>query len=80
MLITPDPKQYTKADIRDLNNDPIIRWQHKNYLFIGPFMAFVVPTLVAGIFWGDYLGGYFCQFNAHNKAGHWKHTSCEIDR
>jgi len=59
MLIKPDPKQFTKSDIRDLNADPIVRWQHTYYLFIGPFMAFVLPTLVAGIFWGDWLGGYF---------------------
>ena len=59
MLITPDPKQFTKGDIRDLNADPIVRWQHTYYLFIGPFMALVLPTLIAGIFWGDWLGGYF---------------------
>jgi len=59
MLISPDPKQFTKSDIRDLNADPIVRWQHTYYLFIGPFMAFVFPTLVAGLLWNDWYGGYF---------------------
>jgi stearoyl-CoA desaturase (delta-9 desaturase) len=59
MMIKPDPKNHAKADIRDLNADPIIRWQHQYYLFIGPFMAFVLPTLVAGLGWGDWVGGYF---------------------
>ena len=59
MLIKPDPANYVKSDIRDLNADPLIRFQHKYYLFVGPFMAFVFPTLVAGLGWGDWLGGYF---------------------
>jgi len=59
MLLKPDPVHSKKADIRDLNADPIIRWQHKYYLIIAPFMAFVFPTLVAGLGWGDWMGGYF---------------------
>jgi len=35
----------------------MIRWQHRNYLWFGPFVAFVVPTLVAGLGWGDWMGG-----------------------
>jgi len=59
MLIKPDPRHHTKADIRDLTSDPVIRFQHKYYLVVGPFMAFVLPTLVAGLLWGDWMGGYF---------------------
>jgi stearoyl-CoA desaturase (delta-9 desaturase) len=58
MLIKPDPKHFTKSDIRDLNADPIVRLQHKFYLFVGPFMALVLPTLVCGLGWGDWTGGY----------------------
>jgi hypothetical protein len=57
MLIKPDPANHAKSDIRDLNADPIIRFQHTYYLFVGPFMAFVFPTLVAGLGWGDWMGG-----------------------
>jgi len=59
MLIKPDPANHAKADIKDLDNDPLIRFQHKYYLYVGPFCALVFPTLVAGLGWGDWLGGYF---------------------
>lgn len=59
MLLKPDPKHYVKADIKDLDADPLIRFQHKWYLFVGPFCAFIFPTLVAGLGWGDWMGGYF---------------------
>ena len=36
-----------------------MRWQHKYYLPIALFMTFVVPTVVAGLGWGDWWGGYF---------------------
>lgn len=47
------------ADISDLLKDDIIMWQHKNYVTLATFMAFVFPTLVAGLGWGDWRGGYF---------------------
>jgi len=59
MLIKPDPKHFVKADIRDLNADPMVRLQHQHYLYVGTFMSFVVPTLIAGFGWGDWAGGYF---------------------
>jgi len=59
MLHKPDPKNKVKSDIRDLQADPMINFQHKHYAWFGPLMAFIFPTLVAGLFWGDYLGGYF---------------------
>ena len=34
-------------------------WQHKWYFPLALLMAVVVPTLVAGLGWGDYSGGYF---------------------
>ena len=59
MFFKPDPQHATKSDIRDLNADPIIRWQHTYYLFIGPAMAFLFPMLVAGLCWNDWVGGFF---------------------
>jgi len=37
----------------------MINFQHKHYAWFGPFMAFLFPTLVAGLLWGDWMGGYF---------------------
>jgi stearoyl-CoA desaturase (delta-9 desaturase) len=59
MLVKQDKDKIGKVDISDLNADPWIRWQHRWYLPLATFMAFVVPTLVAGLGWGDYYGGYF---------------------
>ncbi|KAJ3238386.1 hypothetical protein HDU78_003569 [Chytriomyces hyalinus] len=52
-------KKTATVDISDFNSDPWIRFQHKYYLFLAVFMAFVVPTLVAGLGWGDWAGGFF---------------------
>jgi len=57
MMVHPKPELKIKADLKDLNDHAMIRWQHKNYLWFGPFCAFVIPTVVAGLGWGDWLGG-----------------------
>jgi len=59
MLMKPDRKYKVKADIRDLQADPWINFQHTHYAWLGPFIAFVLPTLICGLGWGDYRGGYF---------------------
>jgi hypothetical protein len=43
----------------DLVADPIIRLQHKYYIFLAPIMGVGVPTLICGLLWGDWFGGYF---------------------
>ncbi|ODQ83114.1 hypothetical protein BABINDRAFT_159571 [Babjeviella inositovora NRRL Y-12698] len=57
MLQKPNPKYKARADISDLADDWIVRVQHRHYLTIMFFMAFILPTIVAGYFWGDYWGG-----------------------
>jgi stearoyl-CoA desaturase (delta-9 desaturase) len=47
------------ADVTDLTHDKTIQWQHRHYLSLALFMAFIFPTLVCGLGWGDYRGGYF---------------------
>jgi len=47
------------ADITDLSRDPSVQWQHRNYLSLAFLMSFVLPTLICGLGWGDYRGGYF---------------------
>jgi len=60
MLVKQDKDKIGKpTDVDDLYEDPWIQWQHRNYLPIALFCAFIFPTLVAGIFWNDYAGGYF---------------------
>jgi len=53
-----NPKRIGRTDISDLNEDPVVVWQHKNYLAVVIFMGLIFPSLVAGLGWGDYLGGF----------------------
>jgi len=59
MLFKQDPAKLGAAGIQDLLADPIIRWQHKHYPYIAMYMAFILPTCVAGFGWGDWRGGFF---------------------
>lgn len=47
-----------KSDIRDLESDPIMRFQDNYYPLLSLFQGLLLPTLVAGIYWGDWLGGF----------------------
>ncbi|CAE7267439.1 unnamed protein product [Symbiodinium sp. KB8] len=59
MLVRKERSKVGPADIKDLENDAWIRAQHKYYPLFAIFMAFVLPTLVCGLLFGDYWGGYF---------------------
>ncbi|KAF9514859.1 hypothetical protein BS47DRAFT_1361424 [Hydnum rufescens UP504] len=43
----------------DLANNLTIRFQHRWYLELLILVAFIIPTIVPGLLWGDYRGGYF---------------------
>eukprot|EP00742_Colponemidia_sp_Colp-10_P010523 GILJ01011561.1.p1 GENE.GILJ01011561.1~~GILJ01011561.1.p1 ORF type:complete len:404 (+),score=49.95 GILJ01011561.1:74-1285(+) len=58
MLVKQDPSKIGRSDISDLNASALFRWQHKYYILIGPFMAFILPALVCSL-WGDFWGGFF---------------------
>lgn len=52
-------RQIGSADVSDLTNNQVVRWQHKFYLPLIFGMGFVFPTVVAGLCWGDWRGGFF---------------------
>lgn len=58
MLIKPRGK-IGVADISDLTRNKVVRWQHKNYLALLALAGFIAPTVVAGLGWGDWRGGFF---------------------
>lgn len=58
MVFKQNPKRLGRSDITDLNEDPIVVWQHRNYLKCVITMGLVLPTLVCGLGWGDWIGGY----------------------
>lgn len=42
---------------KDLTNDPLVMWQHRNYYWLCVAMGFIFPT-VCGYFLGSALGGF----------------------
>lgn len=46
--------------VKDLQQDPLIRWQHKNYVLIAILMCFGLPALLGGLWdgWRGALGGF----------------------
>jgi stearoyl-CoA desaturase (delta-9 desaturase) len=47
------------ADVSDLSKNEVVRWQHRWYLTLLLIFGFGVPTVVPGLLWGDWKGGYF---------------------
>ncbi|WRT70932.1 uncharacterized protein IL334_007931 [Kwoniella shivajii] len=41
----------------DLESDPVVRLQHKYYVFIALFSGLILPSLIAGLGWNDWMGG-----------------------
>ena len=58
MLVKPRRKPGV-ADVSDLSKSEVVRWQHRWYLQLILFMGFILPTVVAGLGWGDWKGGFF---------------------
>jgi len=59
MLIKRPNSKIGYADIADLQSNKIVSFQHKYYAYFALGMGFVFPTVVAGLGWGDWRGGYF---------------------
>ncbi|KAI1470831.1 uncharacterized protein F4812DRAFT_419163 [Daldinia caldariorum] len=58
MVMKQNPKRIGRTDISDLNDDPVVVWQHKHYIKCVITMSLVLPTLVCGLGWGDWWGGF----------------------
>ena len=59
MLVKQDKTRIGRVAIPDLDEAWYIRAQHKHYLWFAAFFGLALPTLVAGLGWGDYAGGFF---------------------
>ena len=60
MLVSSSRKSWQeRADITDLDQEPMLRWQHRHYWWFGPVVAVVFPTMFTGLLWGDWFGGFF---------------------
>ena len=56
MVMKQNPRRIGRTDISDLNDSPVVRFQHNHYLFMVMFAGLGLPTLVASL-WGDWFGG-----------------------
>ncbi len=57
MMFVQNPRERGRTDVSDLNQDPVVVWQHRNYGLVMLMFGIVFPTLVAGLGWGDWAGG-----------------------
>ncbi len=57
-ILTLDPHERDFSNVEDLNQNPLIRFQHKHFKLLGIITGFLVPALLASI-WGDFWGGLF---------------------
>ncbi|POW15519.1 hypothetical protein PSTT_02078 [Puccinia striiformis] len=58
MVVKPRRKPGV-ADVSDLSRNQVVRWQHRWYLPLIFGMGFLFPTMVAGLGWNDWRGGFF---------------------
>jgi stearoyl-CoA desaturase (delta-9 desaturase) len=56
LVFKPDPVNIGVVDVRDLDKDPVVVWQHDHYIEVALTMGFILPCCVAGL-WGDWQGG-----------------------
>ncbi|KAF4624984.1 hypothetical protein G7Y89_g13182 [Cudoniella acicularis] len=56
-LLWKQTSKRNEVDVSDLQSNPIAAWQDRNFSTIAILAGLVFPTIVAGIFWGDWKGG-----------------------
>jgi stearoyl-CoA desaturase (delta-9 desaturase) len=59
LVMKQEENRIGKTDMTDLLNDKMLVFQHKYYGPLAVFIGLVMPTLIAGLGWGDYRGGFF---------------------
>ncbi len=47
------------ADVSDLTRNPVVRFQHRWYVELLLLVSFAIPTIVPGLLWNDFRGGFF---------------------
>ncbi|KAK9478950.1 hypothetical protein V1514DRAFT_329497 [Lipomyces japonicus] len=57
MCILQNPKNKGRVDLSDLDADPVVRLQHKYYIWVVALMGYLFPMAIAGLGWGDWKGG-----------------------
>lgn len=58
-LLVNDPSSRTFNNVPDLKQDKFLMLQHKYANPLSVLIGIVMPTVACGLFWGDWLGGFF---------------------
>jgi len=59
MMVTQDSSKIGKVDVTDLEQDPLVQWQDRNYYWIAFLTGWLIPICICGFGWGDWRGGFF---------------------
>lgn len=59
MVMKQDYEILGRVDISDFHCNRVVMTQHKYYFPIAMLSGIILPTLICGLGWGDWLGGYF---------------------
>lgn len=59
MVMKQDYGILGKVDVSDFKYSKVVQFQHKHFFRIAMLSGIILPTLVCGLGWGDWLGGYF---------------------
>ncbi|KAF2846005.1 hypothetical protein T440DRAFT_472168 [Plenodomus tracheiphilus IPT5] len=57
MILKTDPKIKGRTDVSDLDSDPVVVFQHAHYGKCLLVAAWIFPSVVSGLGWGDWWGG-----------------------
>lgn len=56
MLFKTDLKSGV-VDVSDLRQNKLVMWQHRHYFPLALVFGVLMPTIIPGVVWGDWVGG-----------------------
>ncbi|GET89081.1 stearic acid desaturase, putative [Leishmania tarentolae] len=59
MIMKQDYSLLGKVDVSDFKYNYVIQFQHKHFFKMAMLSGVILPTVICGLGWGDWLGGYF---------------------
>ncbi|KAI0092540.1 delta 9-fatty acid desaturase protein [Irpex rosettiformis] len=81
-MLVKKSQSHGPADISDLKNNTVVAWQHKRFFALAFFFGLFLPSIIPGLFWEDWRGGFYyacflrltvvhhCVFSV-NSLAHW---------
>lgn len=58
------------SDVSDLKRDPLIQWQHRHYFILMIIFGLILPAIVPGLLFDDWLGGICFSFALRLTVAH----------